>query len=199
MLIDPLLATLLTLAFAPSGYLTQGEALRFRLLPKDSQIVTQVSDPFGQTVTGEFTLRDGETRGQIQDLKGSGWVRLTIDAASYNSNLGMRDQDVQENYLHVKEHPVITFTSTGIEEIKGPTSPNETWQLTMRGILEIHGVKREIKVPVKLTHRDRKITAEGKAKIALKDFNIAVPTLLFFFRSGDQVEVKFRIVGEQQP
>jgi hypothetical protein len=55
-----------------------------------------------------------------------------------------------------------------------------------------------MQVPVRLSYREKKITAEGSTKIALKDFNIAVPTLLFRFRSGDQVEISFRLVGEQQ-
>ncbi len=199
MLIYILLAVALGAPFAPSVSSAQGELLRFRLLPKESQILTQISDPFGKTVIGEFTLREGEARGRIIDLKGTGWVRLVIDAASYNSNIGLRDQDVQENYLEVKDYPLIVFTSSGIEDMREPRSPEEAWQLMVRGVLELHGVKRELRLAVKVTHQGRRVTAAGSTKISLKDFNIAVPTLFFFFPSGDQAEVKFRFVGEQQP
>ena len=193
-----MLAALLAITLVPFEPSALGEILRLRLLPRESQILTEISDPFGQTVTGEFTLQEGEARGEIKDLKGAGWVRLTIDAASYNSKLGLRDQDVQDNYLEVKDYPVIVFTSTGVEDVKEARSPKETWQFTVRGILDLHGIKREIRVPVRLAHRERKIMVEGSTKILLKDFNIAVPSFLFF-RSGDQVEVKFRFMGEQQP
>jgi len=175
-----------------------GEPIHFRLLPKESKVQTRIVDPFGQTVVGELTLREGEAQGQTDNLRSSGSVRLSIDAASYNSNLGLRDQDVQTYYLEVKDYPEIRFTSTGIEEIKEPKSPADPWQLTIKGILQLHGTKREIRVPVRLSYRERKITAEGNSKFALKDFNIAVPTLLFRFRSGDQVEITFRFVGEEQ-
>jgi len=185
----------MTLGALPTSAL--GEPVHFRLLRQESNILTHISDPFGRTVVGELALREGEARGDIKDVRSSGSVRLTMDASSYNSNLGLRDEDVRDNYLEVKEYPLITFTSTGIEQIKD-FKPRETWQLTIKGILELHGIKRAISVPVKLTYREGKITAEGNTKILLKDFNIAVPTLLFRFRSGDQVEVRFRIVGERQ-
>lgn len=186
-----LLATLPTPAF--------GDLLHFRLVPEESSIVTQISDPFGKVVVGKLALRGGEARGEVKELKGSASVSLTIDADSYNSNLGLRDQDVKDNYLEVKHYPLITFTSTYLEEIRAPEPPAGPWQLTIKGVLELHGIKREISVPVRVTHLERKITVEGSTKILLKDFNIAVPTLLFAFRSGDQVEVGFRIVGEEKP
>lgn len=193
------LVAIVGLILTPSLSFAQGELLRFRLLPQESKILTEVLDPFGGIVKGEFALKEGEAQGRIGNLQDSGWVRLTIDAASYNSNLGLRDQDVQGGYLHVKDYPVIAFTSTGIDEIKEPKSPKEPWQLTVRGILDLHGVKREIRAPVSLTHQGGRILAEGSTKIFFKDFNITVPTLLFLFRSGEQAEVKFRFVGEQQP
>lgn len=193
------LTALVALIFAPFASLAQTALLRFRLLPSESQILTLTTDPFGQTVTGELTLRDGEAGGRIEDLKGSGQVRVAIDAASYNSSLGLRDDDVQTYYLHVKDYPTITFVSGGIDEIREPSSSKEAWNLTIKGTLDLHGVKKEIRVPVRLTHQGRRITVEGSTRIFLKDFNISVPTLLFWFRAGDQVEVKFRFVGEQVP
>jgi polyisoprenoid-binding protein YceI len=193
------LVAIVGLILTPSLSSAQGELLRFRLLPQESKILTEISDPFGGTVRGEFSLKEGEARGQIENLRDSGWVRLIIDAASYNSNLGLRDLDVQDNYLHVKDYPMIAFTSTGIEEVKESRSGRESWQLLLSGILELHGVQREIRLPVRLTKQGRKLIVDGSAKIFLKDFDIAVPTLLFFLRSGDQAEMKFRFVGEQQP
>jgi hypothetical protein len=53
-------------------------------------------------------------------------------------------------------------------------------------------------VPIRLTRQGSKMIAEGTTRIHLHDFKIAVPTFLFF-RSGDQADVTFRFVGEQQP
>ncbi len=125
-------------------------------------------------------------------------MRLTIDAASYNSNIGLRDEDVQENYLEVEQFPVITFTSTGIENGKKTPSPKMAREFTITGILELHGVKKEIRVPVKLSQEGKRIIVEGRTKILFDDFNINTPVLLFI-RSGNHTEVSFRFVAEQKP
>jgi polyisoprenoid-binding protein YceI len=174
------------------------EVQRFRLIPDESQIITKVKDPFGSIVNGALRVRQGEARGDIDRLQEVGSVSLVIDASSYNSNIGLRDQDVQEHYLEVQQYPVIRFDSTGIQKIERPQSPEDLWQITVRGRLELHGVQREVIVPVRLLYQTNKITAEGNFELVLEDFNIRVPTLLFL-KAGNQVDVEFRIVGERQP
>lgn len=93
---------------------------------------------------------------------------------------------------------MISFTSTGIEVVKKPKSLNQAWELMVKGLLVLHGINRDIRVPVKMTRQERKITVEGSVRILLEDFNIDIPSILFF-RSGDSVEVTFHFVGEQQP
>jgi polyisoprenoid-binding protein YceI len=153
------------------------EVQRFRLDPKESQIATKTKDPFGNLVNGMFRLRQGEAWGDIDRLAETASVSLVIDASSYNSNIGLRDQDVQEYYLEVKQYPVIRLDSTGIQKSERPHSLNEPWQITLKGRLELHG---------------------GSFRLLLEEFNITVPRLLFL-KSGNQVEVDFSIVGERQP
>lgn len=188
---------ILLLTLAPSLASKAGEVVRFRLLPQESQILAKVPNPFG-IVDGKFTVREGEAKGDIQDLQGTGQVRLTIDADSYNSKIGLRDEDVKENYLETKEFPVVVFTSTGIEDVKKSQSQEKAWEFTIKGVLKLHGVERELRVPVKLTQQGKRFTVEGRTIILFEDFNIAIPTLLFI-RSGNHAGVSFRFTGEQQP
>jgi polyisoprenoid-binding protein YceI len=174
------------------------EVQSFRLIPDESQIITKVKDPFGSIVNGALRVRQGEARGDIDRLQEVGSVSLVIDTSSYNSNIGLRDQDIQEHYLEVQQYPVIRFNSTGIQKIERPQSPEDLWQMTVRGRLEIHGVQREVIVPLRLLYQTNKITAQGNFRFVLEDFNIRVPTLLFL-KAGNQVDVEFRIVGERQP
>jgi polyisoprenoid-binding protein YceI len=174
------------------------EVQSFRLIPDESQIITKVKDPFGSIVNGALRVRQGEARGDIDRLQEVGSVSLVIDTSSYNSNIGLRDQDIQEHYLEVQQYPVIRFSSTGIQKIERPQSLEDLWQITVRGRLELHGVQREVIVPVRLLYQTKKITAQGNFRFVLEDFNIRVPTLLFL-KAGNQVDVEFRIVGERQP
>jgi polyisoprenoid-binding protein YceI len=171
---------------------------RFRLTPDGSQIRTAIDDPFGNVVNGTFRLSAGEARGDVERLAETASVSLMIDAPSYNSNIGLRDQDIQEYYLEVKQYPTIRFESTGVVNSERPRSNAEPWLITLKGDLELHGVKREILLPVRVFYQGSKIVAQGQFRLLLEKFNIAVPRLLFV-KAGNAVQVDFRIVGERQP
>jgi polyisoprenoid-binding protein YceI len=189
-----ILSLVLTSPSAP----TLAEVQRFRLIPDESQIVTKIKDPFGGIVNGVLRVRQGEARGDIDRLQEVGSVSLVIDTRSYSSNIGLRDQDVQEYYLEVQQYPEIRFDSTGIQKIERPQSPEDLWQITLRGRLELHGVQREVIVPLRLLYQRNRVMVQGNFRFVLEDFNIRVPTLLFL-KAGNQVDVEFRIVGERQP
>jgi polyisoprenoid-binding protein YceI len=184
----------IALSFAPAF----AELERFRLSPAESQIATKINDPFGNVVNGAFRLREGDARGDMDRLQETASVSLVIDAGSYNSSVGLRDQDVQEYYLEVQRYPAIRFASTSIQKIDRPSSPKEPWQITIRGQLDLHGVQREVIVPVRLLYQDNKIIAEGSFRLPLEQVQIPVPRLLFL-KAGNQVQIDFRIVGERQP
>lgn len=185
---------LLALAFlAPPAF---AEPQRFRLRPAESQITSKITDPFGKVVNGAFRLSQGEARGDPDRLIESASVVLVIDAASYNSNIGLRDQDVVEYYLDAKQHPVIRFTGAVVEKAERPSK--EAWQITVKGRLDLHGVQKEIVVPARLLYQQNRIVAQGSLRLSLAEFNIAVPRFLFW-KAGDQAEIDFRFIGERQP
>jgi polyisoprenoid-binding protein YceI len=188
------LSSAVTLHFLPAF----AEVERFRLSPDETQIVTKIDDPFGNVVNGALRLRQGEARGDMDRLPETGSVSLVIDASSYNSGLGLRDQDIHEYYLEVQRYPLIRFDSTGIQKVKRPHSAQEPWELTLKGQLDLHGVQREVIVPVRLLYQGNKLIAEGSFRLPLEGFKITVPRLLFL-KAGNQVQVDFRIVGERQP
>ena len=178
--------------------IAEADVERFRLNPEASQIAATIDDPFGNRVKGILRLIRGEARGDPDRLPDTAAVSLMIEASSYDSSLGMRDQDVRENYLAVGQYPLIRFTSTGIVNGERPQSSAEPWLITLRGELELHGVKKEILVPVRLSYEANKIVAQGQFALLLGDFNIAAPRLLFL-KTGNKVQVEFRITGERPP
>jgi polyisoprenoid-binding protein YceI len=187
------LSSVVALPFLPA----YAELQRFRLSPDESRIATKIDDPFGNVVNGALRLRQGEARGDLDRLQETGSVSLIIDAASYNSSIGLRDQDVQEHYLEVQQYPVIRLDATGIQKIERPHSPQEPWQITVRARLDLHGVQRDVIVPVRLLYQGDKIIAQGSFRFSLEQFKISVPRLLFL-KAGNQVQVDFRIIGERQ-
>ncbi|MBM4297487.1 MAG: YceI family protein, partial [Deltaproteobacteria bacterium] len=92
------------------------ETQRVRLSPNESQITAKIADPFGNLVAGTFRLSQGEAQDDPTRLNEGASVSLVIDAASYDSNIGLRNQDVVEYYLEAKQYPAIRFTGTRIEK-----------------------------------------------------------------------------------
>jgi polyisoprenoid-binding protein YceI len=174
------------------------EVRRFHLIPDESQITAKIVDPFGNAVNGTLRLREGEARGDIDRLQETASVNLVIDAASFSSNIGLRDQDVQEYYLEVQRYGVIRLDSTGVQNVARPRSAEEPWQIILKARLELHGVKKDVTVPVRLVYQGNKIVAQGGFQILLEDFKIDVPRLLFM-KAGNRVDVDFRIAGERLP
>ena len=175
---------------------TWADVQRFRLNPDTSEISATIDDPFGNRVKGALRLIRGEARGDPDRLAETAAVSLVIDASSYNSNLGLRDQDVQEHYLEVKQYPLIRFDSADVVRSERPRSSTGPWLLTLKGELELHGIKREIIVPIQLFYQANKILAQGQFPLLLEEFNLAVPRLLFL-KTGNNVQVEFRISGER--
>src|SRR6476660_2844178 len=77
-------------------------------------------------------------------------VALTVDTASLDSGMKMRDDDMRETYLETKKYPTATFKSTNIS---GPASlaPGQSADLKVAGDFTLHGVTRRIVVPVRVT------------------------------------------------
>lgn len=74
--------------------------------------------------------------------------QLTIDASSIDTNDAKRDEHLRgADFLSTNEFPTITFQSTGVTAEKN--DKDET-VLQVKGDLTMHGVKREVTLPLRL-------------------------------------------------
>jgi polyisoprenoid-binding protein YceI len=83
------------------------------------------------TVRGQFTEFAGSAHLDGDDPSKSS-ARLTIQAASIRTASARRDDHLRRAFLDTPEHPAITFTSTGVEQLS-KTSFRLTGDLTIRG------------------------------------------------------------------
>ena len=110
----------------------------------------------------EFAVRHlmiSTVRGRFADVKGTvaiddtdpaaAQVEVTIDANSIDTREARRDAHLKSaDFFDVETHPAITFTSTGVSEVKGD-------RFKLAGDLTMHGVTREVTLDV---------TSEGRGK-----------------------------------
>ncbi len=89
------------------------------------------------TIRGTFTKVSGTVQYDPSDPAKSS-IDVTIDAASVDSRVEMRDNDLRsDHYLDVQKYPTLTFKSKRVESA-GPGKLKATGDLT------IHGVTKEV-------------------------------------------------------
>jgi polyisoprenoid-binding protein YceI len=100
-------------------------------------------------------------------------VEITIDAASIDTRVQMRDNDLRSpNFLDVQKYPTITFKS---KQVKSAGAG----KLQMVGDLTIHGVTKEVILdvdgpssPIKDPWGNQRIGASATTKVNRNDFGV---------------------------
>jgi polyisoprenoid-binding protein YceI len=173
-------------------------------LPIDTQashINATVMEPLARMrdrpqATGAFQIITGEIDGDPSNLAATGHVSLVIDATTYNSGSDTRDRHVIHSALETFNFSVISFVSKRIEDVKVEV-PGVLGTATVVGNLTLHGVTREMSLPVNLSMSpDGIFDARGQITFDYTDFGISPPSLLFI-PAGREVTVEFQIRAER--
>ncbi len=116
---------------------------------------------------------------------------IRIDAASLETGNGTRDGTMRREHLETAKFPTIDFVLTQVE---GMHRQLDTWKFTARGILSLHGVSREILLPVRAWMVGDGLRLAGAIPLRMTDYGIPIPTFLFL-AVKDQVVVSFDVAA----
>ncbi len=116
-------------------------------------IVTFTSKAPLETIVG----RTGEVLGLITvdpgDIGGSAEGRMEVDLASLRTGIGLRDSHMREQYLETNKFPEAVFEITGvIKASQNRLDDQKPVELKLEGTFSVHGVSRQITVPVTVTY-----------------------------------------------
>ena len=190
-------ATLIAaVGYAPAA----AETVHFRVDPGATQIVASVKEPLARirgAASGTFNAISGTIEGDPADPVKTGRIAITFDATSYKSGSAYRDKRVTRDALDAEHFPAIRFVSTRIEDFAWVSRDVEA-TATIVGNLTLHGVTREVRIPIDATlSPDRKLfSTDGDFDFAMSDFGIEQPSTLFgALRTGRRVDLNFRVVA----
>ena len=114
---------------------------RWQIDPPHSSAQFAVKHLGVSTVRGAFTKVSGTVLYDPANLAKSS-IQTTIDAASVDTRVEMRDKDLRSaNYLDVEKYPTITFQSKKVEAAGAG-------KLKVTGELTVHGVTKEVALDV---------------------------------------------------
>lgn len=196
---------LITFAIAPIALaLVAAAPARARMLhlaidPLTSTMTATVDKPLSRmngSVSGTFQIISGKIDGDPQNPGAGSHVELVIDPTSYSSGLSHRDNAVLSQSLQTSIYSDIRFAGARLDDVK-IDAPGAMGSAIVVGNLTMHGVTRELRVPVDATlSPDREFSADGSVTFDYTEFGIAPPTMMFgALSAAKEVTIEFRIIA----
>ena len=118
---------------------------------------------------------------------------VRIDAASLETGISARDGIMRDEHLETATFPVIDFLLTRVE---APRRQSSGWEFTARGTLSLHGVSREIVLPLQARQTGDLLRLTGEVPVRMTDYRIRIPKFLFF-TVEDQVVVSIDVTTKR--
>jgi len=147
-----------------------------------------------------------KVRGTFRDVSGSiAWdkadparstVEFHLKTASVDTGVEQRDNHLRsQDFFWAEKYPEIVFKST---EVTGKLLGNGQYDLKIRGDLTLHGVTRQIVIPVKVTVTGNDLRAVGEFSIDRSDFKVKATSAFHgMVRVRNTVKFTFDIVGHR--
>ena len=99
----------------------------------------------------------------------------------------LMEEHFNENYVESTKYPTCTFKGKIVETVDY-TKEGEH-KVTAKGILDLHGVQKEIEVPGTITVKGNEFLISANFKIKVAEYNIKVPSL-YVQNIAEVVDVK---------
>lgn len=120
--------------------------------------------------------RTGEVTGTVEiDGTTVTAAELEVDMTTITTNESRRDDKVQQA-LETGEFPTATFSLTEPIDLGEDAASGEPVRVTATGDLTIHGVTRQVEIPLEAQLEGDTIVVVGSVEIAFSDYGVEVPS-----------------------
>jgi polyisoprenoid-binding protein YceI len=151
----------LVVATLVAGGIAVADPTRFRIQPEASEARFKATSRL-MDADGRFSRLAGEVTVDPKD-PATAKVTVTIDAVSIDTGIGMRDNHLRSaDFLDVARFPTIKFESQRVEMTGSKAA--------VTGQLTLHGVTREIVVPVEVQLSGVALVATGEFVLNRRDY-----------------------------
>jgi polyisoprenoid-binding protein YceI len=164
------------------------ETVTFELDPA----ATVVELTFGatlHTVHGSLRARQGTVQVDTNTGAASGWI--VLDATSARTGNARRDRKMHEKILESRRFPDIVFD---VQRVSGRINRAGRSELQLQGILDFHGDRHPVTLPVVATTEGNRVTAAGSLVIPYVKWGLRDPSFLLL-RVAKEVRVTVKAAG----
>jgi polyisoprenoid-binding protein YceI len=172
-----------------SGSLADGSSTfaGYRVEEKLSTLGTHDAVGRTQQVDGSMTLTDA----QVKSLD------VSVDMTTLTSDDDRRDGQLHERGLETDAFPTATFSLTEPIDIAKPPGVGETIDATATGDLTLHGVTKQVSVPVEARWDGARIEIAGSVDITIADYGIEKPVGFIVLSIADTGTIEFHLLFER--
>lgn len=105
----------------------------------------------------------------------TGQFQFSTNIKDYHFKQSLMEEHFNENYMESEKYPKSTFTGTITNIATVNFKKDGLYHVNVKGILEIHGVKKSVETTGMFSISNGSITATANFNVALRDYNIDVP------------------------
>lgn len=120
-------------------------------------------------------------------------VTVTADLTQLKSDSTQRDGQLRNQAIETSKFPTATFTLTAPMDLPNGLAGGQQISTTVSGTLELHGVKKEISVPVQAQIVSNVLVIVGSTEIAFADYNITPPSAASVVSVEDKAIMELQI------
>lgn len=140
----------------------------------------------GTTQRVEGIIRLGDLNG-LSDAEAC----VRIDARSLTTGNATRDGIMRADHLETAKYPAIAFRLLAVEDVHRQP---QGWDFAARGILILHGVARQVALPIQAQPEGGAVRLRGRLPLRMSDYGIPIPRFLLL-TVEDQVVVSFDVLA----
>ena len=105
-------------------------------------------------------------------------VEAAILVKSFLFEKSLMQEHFNENYMESSKYPKATFKGKIDDPTKVNFTQDGTYNPTLSGDLTVHGVTKQVKVPVKIVVKGGKATATATFSVLLTEYGIDIPSVV---------------------
>jgi polyisoprenoid-binding protein YceI len=181
----------LLLLFAVGTTAAFGQNTTFQLDAARSTVEFTLGDVM-HTVHGKFRVKDSSV--QFDQKTGTATGALVVDATSGDSGNGSRDKKMNKDILESAKYPEFRFT---VQRVQGNVPANGTAELTLIGIMSVHGGDHPMTVSAPVTIDNGVASSDVHFVIPYVAWGMKDPST-FILRVEKKVEIVVHAVGKMQ-
>ena len=124
-------------------------------------------------------------------------VVIEVDLTALTSDDSRRDGALRRQALETNTYPSTTFTLTQPIPIDAVPAEGEMLSVTATGDLTLHGVTREVQIPMEGQLVGDRVAVVGSIEIVFADYDMDTPSAFIVLAIDDHGIMEFQLVFER--